>query len=209
MSGRHVLPRLAAGAALLLGACAKDRVHVVRVSVPDQRMAVYRKGVEIGRFRVSTSKFGVGDVPGSNCTPLGQLEVARKIGASAPLGMKFKSRVPTGEIVPVNAPGRDPIVTRILWLRGRERCNANAFQRMIYIHGTPEESRLGAPASYGCVRMASTDIVRLFNTVGEGAQVIISTQPLPVPAPPPHAVHPSLAHTPQHPPGDARITDHP
>jgi hypothetical protein len=82
----------------------------------------------------------------------------------------------------VNAPGRDPIVTRILWLRGLERSNANAFERMIYIHGTPEESRLGAPASYGCVRMASSDIIRLYRTVGEGARVIIQTDPLPEPA---------------------------
>jgi hypothetical protein len=203
MPRRHqLLPRLVAGAALLLGACARDRIHVVRVSVADQRMAVYRKDVEIARFPVSTSKFGVGDIPGSNRTPLGKLEVARKIGASAPQGMKFKNRVPTGEIVPVNAPGRDPIVTRILWLRGLERENVNAFQRMIYIHGTPEESRLGSPASYGCVRMASSDMVRLFNTVGEGARVVISTEPLPAP-PAPSAVAPPLTqnpHRPSHPP---------
>ena len=179
----HSLLRLSAlGVLALVGACTRDRDHVVRVSVHDQRMAVYRKGVEIGRFPVSTSKFGVGDIPGSNCTPLGKLEIARKIGGSVPAGMKFKSRIPTGEIVPVNAPGRDPIVTRILWLRGLERSNANAFERMIYIHGTPEESRLGAPASYGCVRMASSDIIRLYRTVGEGARVIIQTDPLPEPA---------------------------
>jgi lipoprotein-anchoring transpeptidase ErfK/SrfK len=109
------------------------------------------------------------------------MEVAKKIGASAPLGMKFKSRQPTGEIVPVNAPGRDPIVTRILWLRGLERRNANAFSRMIYIHGTPEESKLGTPASYGCIRMRSKDIVQLFNMVGSGAKVIVDNEHLPQP----------------------------
>lgn len=166
----------------VLGACTGDRQHVVRVSVQDQQMALYRRGVEVGRFPVSTSKFGLGDVPGSNCTPLGKLEVARKIGASQPKGMKFKSRVPTGEIVPVNAPGRDPIVTRILWLRGLEASNARAFERMIYIHGTPEENRLGSPASYGCVRMASNDIIRLFDTVGKGARVYIQREPLPASA---------------------------
>lgn len=160
-------------------ACTGDRHHVVRVSVRDQQMALYRRGVEIGRFPVSTSKFGLGDAPGSNCTPLGKLEVARKIGADEPPGMKFKSRVPTGEIVPVNAPGRDPIVTRILWLRGLEDSNSHAFERMIYIHGTPEENRLGTPASYGCVRMASGDIIRLFDTVGKGARVFIQKEPLP------------------------------
>lgn len=87
--------------------------------------------------------------------------------------MKFKDRVPTGEIVPVNAPGRDPIVTRILWLRGREERNRNAFDRYIYIHGTPEERKLGEPASYGCIRMRSRDIVWLYDTVGVGARVEI------------------------------------
>jgi hypothetical protein len=95
--------------------------------------------------------------------------------------MKFKDRQPTGEIVPINAPGRDPIVTRILWLRGLESHNRNAFERMIYIHGTPEESKLGAPASYGCVRMRSRDVRHVFNTVGIGARVFIQTSPLPPP----------------------------
>ena len=164
---------------LFLAACAKDRIHVLRVSVPEQRMALYAKGVEIRRYSISTSKFGLGNAPGSNRTPLGQLEIAAKIGAGQPSGMKFKSRVPTGEIVPVNAPGRDPIVTRILWLRGLEAGNANAFERMIYIHGTPEESRLGTPASYGCVRMRSKDIIEVFDRVGTGARVWIETRPLP------------------------------
>ena len=165
--------------ALFLGACAKDRIHTLRVSVPEQRMALYKKDVEIARYTISTSKFGLGNEPGSNRTPLGKLEIARKIGAGAPVGMKFKSREPTGEIVPVDAPGRDPIITRILWLRGLERANANAFERMIYIHGTPQESLLGTAASYGCVRMRSVDIVEVFNQVGEGARVWIETRPLP------------------------------
>lgn len=144
-------------------------------------MAVYRHGTEIARYDVSTSKFGLGDRPGSNGTPLGELAIAKKVGANAPIGMKFKSRKPTGEIVPVNAPGRDPIVTRILWLKGLEPQNRNAYRRTIYIHGTPEEKRIGTPASYGCIRMRSLDIVRLFDTVGEGARVHISTDPLPAP----------------------------
>ena len=72
-----------------------------------------------------------------------------------------------------NSPGRDPIVTRILWLRGRESQNANAFARDIYIHGTPEERLIGRPASYGCIRMRSTDVVQLYNIVGVGAAVTI------------------------------------
>jgi lipoprotein-anchoring transpeptidase ErfK/SrfK len=167
---------------LMLAACAGDRAHVIRVSVADQRMALYKHGVEVRRFPISTSKFGLGDIPGSNRTPIGTMEIAKKIGGSAPVGMKFKSRVPTGEIVPVNAPGRDPIVTRILWLRGLEPRNSNAFSRMIYIHGTPEERTLGSPSSYGCIRMRSNDIVQLFAAVGSGARVVVDPAPLPEPA---------------------------
>jgi hypothetical protein len=191
---------LPAALVLTLASCAtKDRDHVMRVSVPDQKMIVFNKGVEIARYDVSTSKFGLGDKPGSKATPLGALEVARKIGDGAPLGMKFKSRRPTGEIVAINAPGRDPIVTRILWLRGLEPQNRNAYDRMIYIHGTAEEWRIGTPASYGCIRMRSQDVIALFNTVGIGARVEISTSPFPAPlvAPPaptaPASAAPALA----------------
>ena len=93
--------------------------------------------------------------------------------------MKFKSRVPTGEIVPVDAPGRDPVVTRILWLRGLEPVNANAYDRYIYIHGTPEERNVGQPASFGCVRMRSRDVAALYDEVGKGARVFIRNEPLP------------------------------
>lgn len=158
---------------LLVTGCA-DRTHRLIVSVPEQRMLVLREGQPIAAFRISTSKFGVGDHPGSNCTPLGKMEIAKKVGDGQPLGMKFKDRRPTGEIVPVNAPGRDPIVTRILWLRGLEPWNQNAYHRYIYIHGTPEEWRLGTPASYGCIRMSSRDIMWLYDTVGKGASVEIT-----------------------------------
>lgn len=179
----------------LLGGCAtKDRIHTMCVSVPDQKMAVYKRGVEIGRYDVSTSKFGLGDGRGSNCTPLGWMEIARKIGDGQRLGMKFKSRRPTGEIVPVNAPGRDPIVTRILWLRGLEARNRNAYRRTIYIHGTAEEWKVGTPASYGCIRMRSRDVVSLYDTVGTGAQVEVTTYRLPLPLvqTPPPLLQPTL-----------------
>jgi lipoprotein-anchoring transpeptidase ErfK/SrfK len=129
-------------------------------------------------YPVSTSKFGLGDSLRSSRTPLGQMEVAKKIGDNAPLGAVFKDRVRTGEIVAPNSPGRDPIVTRILWLRGHEAQNANAFGRYIYIHGTPEERLIGTPASYGCIRMRSTDVVQLYNIVGVGAAVTIVEMPL-------------------------------
>ena len=166
--------------AFTLASCAtKDREHFVRISVPDQKMLVFRKGVEIARYDVSTSKFGVAGRAGSYTTPLGAMEVAKKIGAGQRSGMKFKSRRATGEIVAVNAQGRDPIVSRILWLRGLERRNRDTFSRCIYIHGTPEEWRIGTPASYGCIRMRSHDVIQLFNALGVGARVEVSMSPFP------------------------------
>src|SRR5205814_2114762 len=144
-------------------------------------LAVYDNGVEVARYDVSTSKFGLGDQPRSYGTPLGHLEIAKKIGGGSPVGMKFHDRLPTGEIVHANSPGRDPIVTRILWLKGLERQNARAYDRKIYIHGTAEEWKVGHPASYGCIRMRSADVVKLYNTVGEGARVDIVTAQLPPP----------------------------
>ena len=145
-------------------------------------MVVLRKGTPIATYACSTSKFGVGDQRGSYRTPLGRMEVAKKIGDGAPIGMKFKSRRATGEIVPIDAPGRDPIVTRILWLKGLETQNARAFDRGIYIHGTAEERNIGRPVSYGCIRMRSRDVIELFNTVGVGARVEIT--PASIVAPP-------------------------
>jgi lipoprotein-anchoring transpeptidase ErfK/SrfK len=143
------------------------------VSVPDQTLALVDGGAVIARFPVSTSKFGLGDNPNSYATPLGSLEIASKIGANAPLGAVFKSRKMTGEILRPNAAGRDPIVTRILWLRGLERGNARAYSRAIYIHGTPVEQLIGKPASYGCIRMRSNDVARLFGAVRVGTRIAV------------------------------------
>ena len=170
---KYRLLSLALGAALLGGCAQKDEIHTLRVSVADQKMTLYRYHTPIAVYPVSTSKFGMGDQRGSYRTPLGRMVVAKKIGDGAPIGMKFKSRRATGEIVPIDAPGRDPIVTRILWLRGLEPQNSHAFDRGIYIHGTAEERNIGRPVSYGCVRMRSRDVISLFNTVGEGAKVEI------------------------------------
>lgn len=142
-------------------------------------MFVFQKGIEIARYDCSTSKFGLGDRPGSYATPLGMMQIAQKIGTGQPSGMKFSSRRPTGEIVKPNSPGRDPIVTRILWLRGLERQNARAFNRGIYIHGTAEEHTIGTPASYGCIRMRSRDVIRLYDQIETGARVEITTNRFP------------------------------
>ncbi len=167
-------------ATLALTSCGatKDNRNKVLVSVRDQKMLLVRDGVTVKSYRVSTSKFGIGDRPGSNCTPLGRMEVARKIGDRNPAGMVFKTRRPTGEVIKPNAPGRDPIVSRILWLRGKDRQTSNAYGRCIYIHGTAEEWRLGTPASYGCIRMGSRDVIDLFGRLGEGAEVHVIRGPL-------------------------------
>lgn len=155
-----------------------DTRHRVVISVPEQRMVLLDEGVVMATFPVSTSKFGLGDTPGTNRTPLGELEIAEKIGDSAPSGAVFKDRRRTGEIVAPDSPGRDPIVTRILWLRGLQAQNARAHGRTIYIHGTPEERNIGRPSSYGCVRMRSTDVIQLYEIVGRGARVSIVEAPL-------------------------------
>jgi lipoprotein-anchoring transpeptidase ErfK/SrfK len=172
----QVFTRASVTCAILLSlvSCAtRDTAHRVVISIPEQKMAVLDKGVPIATYSVSTSKYGVADYRGSWGTPLGKLEVASKIGDAAPLGAVFKDRRFTGEIVRPDAPGRDPIVTRILWLRGKEQQNANAYRRFIYIHGTPEERNIGLPVSYGCVRMRSADVVQLYDTLGIGAEVNI------------------------------------
>ena len=161
---------------LIFVSCAgsnRDARNKLLISVADQKMLLTRDGEPVKTYPVSTSKFGLGSKPGSNRTPLGNMEIAKKIGDYAPAGAVFKSRVRTGEILKPNAPGRDPIVTRIMWLDGKDRHNKNTYNRYIYIHGTPEERKIGRPASYGCIRMKSNDIIDLYRRVGEGAQIKI------------------------------------
>lgn len=168
---------LAAG--VLLCQCKSVPKSEVVVSVKDQRMGVYHEGVLQRQYAISTSKFGIGDQPNSYRTPLGRHEIIAKFGHKLPTGAVMKSRQWNGEVLKPNAPGRDPIVSRILWLRGLESSNRNAMKRYIYIHGTPEESRLGQPASYGCIRMGMQDVVEVFNDINIGAKVVITKEHLP------------------------------
>ena len=123
-----------------------------------------------------SAKNGIGDTPDSYQTPAGLMEVTEKFGGGLPLGSVLKDRQPTGEIIPIDTPGRDPIVSRILWLRGLEKSNQNAYERFIYIHGTPQESLLGSPVSFGCIRMSSNDIISLYERIQPGAKVWVSDQ---------------------------------
>jgi lipoprotein-anchoring transpeptidase ErfK/SrfK len=171
----HLIPCSFTVAIALGGGFQASAAPAVVVSIADQKLALVEGGAPVAQFPISTSKFGVGDRPGSYATPLGVLEVASKIGADAPLGTVFRSRAPTGEILRPNARGRDPIVTRILWLRGLEKRNARAYDRAIYIHGTPVERLIGRPASYGCIRMRSRDVANLFNAVSVGTRIAVVT----------------------------------
>lgn len=157
---------------------AVDFGPAILVSVADQKLALMKDGKVTERFRISSSRFGVGDGVGSYRTPLGTLWVCNKIGDDLPIGAVLKNRRPTGEVLPANAPGRDPIVTRVLWLKGLLGDTQNAYSRRIYIHGTPKERAIGKPASFGCIRMRSRDVVKVFDAVEVGSHVVISNEPL-------------------------------
>jgi L,D-transpeptidase catalytic domain len=156
-----------------------DTSHRIIISIRDQKLMLMENGGRVAIYPVSTSKYGVGDFLGRMTTPLGYLMVAEKIGDNAPVGAVFHNRQWTGEILQPNAPGRDPVTTRIIWLSGLEAQNAQAFHRCIYIHGTPEEKTIGRPASYGCIRMKASDIAVLYNQVPLGALVQITPDRLP------------------------------
>ncbi len=144
------------------------------ISVPDQMLTVIDHRKLIARYPVSTSRFGLGDGVDSYRTPLGTLFVSGKFGDHLTSGAVIKSRVATGEIVDPNAPGRDAIVSRVIWLRGMEAQNRGARDRCIYIHGTPEERRIGKPVSFGCIRMRSKDVIALYDLAHIGMHVMIT-----------------------------------
>jgi lipoprotein-anchoring transpeptidase ErfK/SrfK len=177
---RRSFPRVIAPLFLVLVSLGWSRVVAAPlsadmiVSVPDQVLAFVDRGKLIARYSISTSKFGTGDSNASYRTPLGTLFVSAKIGDRLPSGAVIKNRIPTGETVAVDAPGRDAIVSRVIWLRGMETQNQKARDRCIYIHGTPEEHRIGKPASFGCIRMRSRDIIDLYDRVHIGTHVTIT-----------------------------------
>lgn len=134
------------------------------------------------RFVVSTSRYGPGERRGSLCTPRGRHLVRARIGAGLPAGSVLRGRRPTGEIwspeLAAREPGRDWILSRILWLSGCEpghnrRGAVDTMARYIYIHGTPPSEPLGVPWSHGCIRMADADVIRLFDAAPPGTRVMI------------------------------------
>ncbi len=145
---------------------------VIRISIAAQRLDLLQNGAVIASYPVSTSRFGLGSEEGSFQTPLGRFQIAEKIGEGAAVGTIFRGRVPLAPNEPL-PPTDDHILTRILWLDGREEHNANTHDRFIYIHGTKHEDRIGEPASHGCVRMKSGDLIALFDRVSSGTEVMI------------------------------------
>lgn len=139
-------------------------------------------GAVVCCYAVSTARKGAGEVNGSQCTPRGQHLVRAKIGAGAPENTVFVARRPTGEIytpeLAERFPGRDWILTRILWLSGcepgRNRLGkVDTMRRYIYIHGSPDGTPMGLPGSIGCVRMRNADLLELFDRVPPYTGVLI------------------------------------
>ncbi|HXE38207.1 MAG TPA: L,D-transpeptidase [Azonexus sp.] len=145
------------------------------ISVARQMMTVFDdQGAALREYPVSTAKAGVGEVSGSYQTPRGRHVIRAKIGTGQPDNTVFVRRRPTGEIwTPELAeafPGRDWILTRILWLSGCEpgrnrRGCVDTMRRYVYIHGSPQSTEMGVPGSHGCIRMRNADIVELFDQV--------------------------------------------
>ena len=155
----------------------------IEIDLGRQQMALEDgNGSLIRTYAVSTSKYGASERNGSFCTPRGTHVIRARIGAGQPENTVFVRRRPTGEIwtpeLHARFPGRDWILTRILWLSGREPGrnrwgDVDTMRRYIYIHGTHEYAELGKPGSIGCVRMANRDIVELFEMVPAGTAVEI------------------------------------
>lgn len=145
----------------------------IHVSIHDQELSLRRGRKIIRRFPVSTSRFGLGTEAGSYKTPLGKFRISDKIGGGMPGGTIFVGRVPLGTD-DARPKTDDLILSRILWLDGLERRNANTRERFIYIHGTRHEDKIGQPDSHGCIRMRNADVIELFDLVDVSTLVKIS-----------------------------------
>ncbi|AHY43415.1 L,D-transpeptidase [Stutzerimonas decontaminans] len=160
----------------------------LHISIADQQLYGFAEGQLRLRFPVSTARNGVGEQNGSGCTPRGLHQVRARIGDGLPQGAVLRGRRWTGEIwspdLHESFPGRDWILTRILWLSGSEpgvnrRGQVDTFRRYIYIHGTPDCEPMGVPLSHGCVRMRNADLLQLFPWVPPHCAVRIDEAPCP------------------------------
>jgi lipoprotein-anchoring transpeptidase ErfK/SrfK len=156
----------------------------VVINIPSQALDLYTDDNDVfRRYRVSSAKNGVGQEKGSFRTPLGRHVIRAKIGAGQPVNTVFVRRRPTGEIysseLSASFPGRDWILTRILWLSGCEPGfnrlgSVDTMRRYIYIHGSPDRVEMGKPGSIGCIRMRNSDLLELFDLVNAGTEVFIN-----------------------------------
>ena len=156
----------------------------IRISIGQQTLTLFDdEGRAVRHYAVSTAGNGAGELFGSYCTPRGHHLIRAKIGAAQPANTVFVRRRPTGEIytpeLGASFPGRDWILTRILWLSGCEPArnrlgNVDTMRRFIYIHGSPDQATMGAPGSHGCIRMRNADIIELFDLVAPYMPVEIS-----------------------------------
>ena len=156
--------------------------HIIVVRIGEQRLYLFRGDKRILEWPISSSEHGIGNREHSYKTPLGAHTIARKIGAGAAAGTIFKGRENTHTLAPIltdqSRSEHDHVTTRILWLQGLEPGinqgpGIDSYQRFIYIHGTPEEGRIGTPASQGCIRMRNADVITLFDLVESGTLVYI------------------------------------
>ncbi len=154
----------------------------IRVDVASQQLELWRDDELLRRYPVSTGLRGVGERKGSEQTPRGAHYVRARIGADLPAGAVLRGRRFTGEVwdaaLHEAQPGRDWILSRILWLCGREPGrnrlgDVDTQQRYIYIHGTPDSEPMGEPRSHGCIRMRNSDVIELFDLVPAGTPVDI------------------------------------
>lgn len=160
------------------------RERIIEISIAGQRLRLREGSAVLLDVPVSTARNGPGERLNSECTPRGWHEIHAKIGADCPPNTVFVGRKPTGEIysreyAAAAVPGRDWILTRILWLQGLEPGRnrdgeVDTLRRYIYIHGTPDEVLLGEPGSHGCIRVRNDDVMRLFDLVEVGTRVHIT-----------------------------------
>ena len=157
-------------------------MKAVHIDVAAQTLELSEDGASLRRYLVSTSRNGVGQKNGSFCTPLGRHVIRARIGGGAVQNTVFVKRRATGEIwseeLAARYPGRDWMLTRILWLSGCEPGfnrlgEVDTMRRYIYIHGSPDTTVMGRPGSIGCIRMHNRDILELFDQVDAGTPVEI------------------------------------
>lgn len=152
----------------------------IDIDLTQQRLQLLDGEQVLREYAVSTAANGPGERNGSLCTPRGQHVIRALIGRGAPAGTVFVGRRPTGEVytpeLGCRYPGRDWILTRIIWLSGKEPGrnrfgDVDTMRRYIYIHGAYDGARMGRPGSHGCIRMDNADIIDLFDRVSAGMEV--------------------------------------